>query len=61
MSSKLSFSLAVIKAINNLTLFLIAVINCSLKLIRYWRFRDPFRRPLPRYSYGASTNIVLGS
>jgi hypothetical protein len=35
MSLKLASSLAVIKAINNLTLLLIAVINYSLKLIRY--------------------------
>ena len=60
-SLKLAFSLAVIKAINNLTLFLIAVINYSLKLIRYWRFCNPFRRPLPRYSYGMSTTIISES
>ena len=34
-SLKSAFSLAVIKVINNLTLPLIAAINCSLKLIRY--------------------------
>jgi hypothetical protein len=33
-SLKLAFSLAIIKAINNLTLFLMAAINYSLKLIR---------------------------
>jgi len=36
MSLKLAFSLAVIKAINNSTPFLMAAMNCSLKLIRYW-------------------------
>ena len=50
MSLKSAFSLAVIKAINNSTLFLVAATNCSLKSIRCWRFRDPFKRPLPRYS-----------
>ncbi len=42
-SLKSAFSLAVIKAINNLTLFLIVAINYSLKLTRYWQFYDPFR------------------
>ena len=60
-SLKLAFSLAIIKAINNLTLPLMAVINCSLKLIRYQQFRDPFRRPLPRCSCGISTIIILKS
>ena len=58
-SLKLAFSLAVIKVINSLTLFLIAVINYSSKLIRYQRFYNPFRRPLPHYSYGVSTTIIL--
>ena len=35
MSLKLAVFLAVIKAINNLTLFLIAATNWSLKLIKY--------------------------
>ena len=60
-SLKLAFSLVVIKAINNSILFLIAVTNYSLKLIRCQRFRNPFRRPLPRYSCGGSTIIILGS
>ena len=58
-SLKLAFSLAIIKAINNSTLPLMAAINYSLKLIRYQRFRNPFRRPLPRYSYGISIIIIL--
>jgi hypothetical protein len=32
---KSAFSLTIIKAINNLTSFLVAAINCFLKLIRY--------------------------
>ena len=51
----------IIKAINNSTLPLIAAINCSSKLTKYWRFRNPFRRPLPRRSYGISTVIILKS
>jgi hypothetical protein len=35
MSLKSAFSLAVMKAINNLTLLLMAATNCSLKLIKY--------------------------
>ena len=58
-SLKSAFSLAVIKAIDSSTPFLVAVINCSLKLIRCWQFYNPFRRPLPRYSYGTSTTIIL--
>ena len=58
-SLKLAFSLAVIKAINNSTLPLMAAINCSLKLIRCQRFCNPFRRPLPRHSCGTSTTIIL--
>ena len=57
-SLKSAFSLAVMKAINNLTLPLMAAINCSLKLIRYWQFRDPFRQPLPRHSCGIFTIII---
>ena len=60
-SLKLASSLAVIKAINSLTLFLIVVINYSLKLIRYQQFYNPFGQPLPRYSYSASTTIILES
>ena len=58
-SLKSAFFLAVIKAINSLTPFLIAVINCSLKLIRCWQFYNPFGRPLPRYGCGVSTIIIL--
>ena len=58
-SLKSAFSLAVIKAINNLTLPLIAAINYSLKLMRYWQFYDPFRQLLLYYSCGISTIIIL--
>ena len=58
-SLKLAFFLAIIKAINSLTLFLIAVINCSLKLIRYQRFCNLFRRLLLRYSCSTSIIIIL--
>jgi hypothetical protein len=60
-SLKSAFSLAVMKAINNLTLLLMIVINYSLKLIRYWRFCNPFRQLLPRYSCSISTTTVLKS
>ena len=59
-SLKSAFSLAIIKAINNLTLLLMAATNCSLKLTKCWRFCNPFRRPLPHYSYSISTTIILG-
>ena len=58
-SLKSAFSLAVIKAINNLTLLLMVAINYSLKLIKCWQFHNPFRRPLPRYSCGIFTIIIL--
>ena len=60
-SLKLAFSLAIIKAINNSTLPLMAAINYSLKSTKYWQFYNPFGRPLPRYSYGISITIVLKS
>ena len=60
-SLKSAFSLAVIKAINNSTLPLIAAINYSLKSIRCWQFRNPFGRPLLHYSCGIFTTIVLKS
>ena len=56
---KLAFSLAIIKAINNLTLFSVAATNCSLKSIKYQRFCNPFRRLLLRYSCGISTITIL--
>ena len=57
-SSKSAFSLAVIKAIDSSTPFLVAAINCSLKSIRCWRFHNPFKRPLPHYSCGISITII---
>jgi hypothetical protein len=58
-SLKSAFSLAIIKAINNSTLPLMAAMNYSSKSIRCWQFCNPFRRPLPRHSCGTSTIIIL--
>ena len=60
-SLKLVFSLAIIKAINNLILPLITAINYSLKLIKCQRFHNPFKRLLPYRGYSISTTIVSES
>jgi hypothetical protein len=58
-SLKSAFSLAVMKAINNLTPLLIVAINCSLKLIRCWQFCNPFKQPLLHYGCGIFTITIL--